>query len=111
MRVRLVTFAGTIIVLLGAPLALASVGSGRVASQLPLVRLPLAGLTQVSAKSSKTHTCQAGSRRRRVSSERSALIGSSRQTAVVACEQPPRSQLLLPQTLSRAVASALAAIG
>ena len=64
----------------------------------------------VSAKSSaKTHTCQAGDTKEKVKSH-SAVIGSARKTAVVACEQPPRSELLGPG-LKQAAANALAALG
>ncbi len=48
-------------------------------------------------KSSSPKTCQARSRLRRV--------------AVVACEQPPRSQLVTPAALRQATTAALATLG
>ena len=64
----------------------------------------------VSAKSSaRTHTCQAGDTKEKVKSH-SAIVGGARKTAVVACEQPPRSELLGPG-LKQAAANALAALG
>jgi hypothetical protein len=59
--------------------------------------------------SAKTHTCQAGDTKEKVRA-RSAIAGSARKTAVVACEQPPRSQLLGPG-LKQAAANVLSALG
>ena len=52
------------------------------------------------------HSCQANRSGDRVSSTRTA-----RKFAPVACEQPPRSSLVAPDQISKAVASALAAFG
>jgi hypothetical protein len=57
----------------------------------------------------KTHTCQAGDTREKAKAH-SAIVGSARKTAVVACEQPPRSELLGPG-LKQAATNALAALG
>jgi hypothetical protein len=57
----------------------------------------------------KTHTCQAG-HTKEAAGARSTIVGTARKTAVVACEQPPRSQLLGP-ALRHAAASVLAALG
>jgi hypothetical protein len=57
----------------------------------------------------KTHTCQAG--RSHVSAgARSTIVGNARKTAVVACEQPPRSEIVTP-TLKQAAAAATAVLG
>jgi hypothetical protein len=57
----------------------------------------------------RTHTCQAGDTKEKAKAH-SAIVGSARKTAVVACEQPPRSQLL-GKGLEQAAANALAALG
>ena len=57
----------------------------------------------------KTHTCQAGHTKETVRAH-STIVGTARKTAVVACEQPPRSQLLGP-ALKQAAANVLAALG
>jgi hypothetical protein len=52
------------------------------------------------------HSCQANRSGDRVSSNQ-----FGRKFAPVACEQPPKSDLLTPGGLSKAVASAIAALG
>jgi hypothetical protein len=88
--------------------ALAAVGpAGALSSEGIPAKLDAPG---VSAKSSaKTHTCQAGDTKEKVKSH-SAIVGNARKTPVVACEQPPRSELLGPG-LKQAAANALAALG
>jgi hypothetical protein len=51
----------------------------------------------------KTRTCQAGSKKK--------VILKSRHPAVIACEQPPRANLLGPGSLAKATAAALSVIG
>jgi len=58
---------------------------------------------------SKTHTCQAGDTKEKTKAH-SAIVGSAKKTAVVACEQPPRSELLGPG-LKQAASNVLAALG
>jgi hypothetical protein len=66
--------------------------------------------TAAAAKSTaRTHTCQAGDTKEKAKAH-SAIVGSARKTAVVACEQPPRSELL-GSGLKQAAANALAALG
>ena len=69
------------------------------------------GLSTVAAgkTEAKTHTCQAGDTKQKVKAH-SAVIGSARKTAVVACEQPPRSELIGPG-LKQAAANVVAALG
>jgi len=93
------------LVVLGASPAAAAFGS-RSTAILPL-KLTANGIP----RGSKTHTCQAGGSDRAATASRSAVIGTAHKTAVVACEQPPRSQLLDPQALDHAAANALAALG
>ena len=82
-------------------------GSGSVTSALNRGALPaLSGASSGEA----THTCQAGDRRRDTA-KRSKIIGDSRKTAVVACEQPPRSSLLTPDQVAKATAAALNVLG
>jgi len=57
----------------------------------------------------KTHTCQAGDTKE-MTKARSTIVGGAKKTAVVACEQPPRSELL-GQGLKQAAASVLATLG
>lgn len=104
----LVAVAGLGLALLPAP-ALAAVGgpTGRLEVKLVLAGVSAAG---ASAKGSKTQTCQAGTRERKTKS-RSALIGDTHKAAVVACEQPPKSEPLLPTTLERPVSVALSTVG
>ena len=62
------------------------------------------GLTAAGARYDKSHTCQSGDR-----SARTKTVG--RKTAVVACEQPPRSTLITPDSVAKATAAALSVIG
>jgi hypothetical protein len=75
------------------------------------VKLNAPDVSTVSAgrSTAKTHTCQAGDTKEKAKSH-SAIVGSAKKTAVVACEQPPRSELLGPG-LKQAAANALAALG
>jgi hypothetical protein len=59
-------------------------------------------------RTSKNQTCQAQNRK---STAKAALLGNAHKFAVVACEQPPRSQLVTPTMLKQATASALATLG
>jgi hypothetical protein len=61
------------------------------------------------AKSDKLHSCQAGDRRARTAETSAAQ--TERKAAVVACEQPPRSNLLTPDSVAKATAAALSVIG
>jgi antitoxin component of MazEF toxin-antitoxin module len=60
-------------------------------------------------KSDKLHSCQAGDRRARTAETSAAQ--TERKAAVVACEQPPRSNLLTPDSVAKATAAALSVIG
>jgi hypothetical protein len=66
-------------------------------------------ITEKAKSDAKTHTCQAGHTRESVRAH-STIVGTARKTAVVACEQPPRSELLGP-ALKQAAANVLAALG
>jgi len=100
--------AATLLVLLAtAAPAGAFPGSGAVRSALNRGTLP--GMSAASSNDA-THTCQAGDRRRDTA-KRSKIIGDSRKTAVVACEQPPRSSLLTPDQVAKATAAALNVLG
>jgi antitoxin component of MazEF toxin-antitoxin module len=60
-------------------------------------------------KSDKLHSCQAGDRRARTAETSAAQ--TERKAAVVACEQPPRSNLLTPDSVAKATAAALSVLG
>jgi len=60
------------------------------------------------SRKAKTQTCQAGSRQRAATAARTALVGDTHKAAVVACEEPPRSELLVPLPLKHAMTNALA---
>jgi hypothetical protein len=97
--------AAVVAVLVNVGPALALSGSG-VTTKLtaPRVSTVADGKTET-----KTHTCQAGDTRDRTKAH-SAVVGTARKTAVVACEQPPRSQVLGPG-LKQSAANVLAALG
>lgn len=61
-------------------------------------------------KSGKLHSCQAGDRRAHVGGT-TAAGETERKAAAVACEQPPRSNLLTPDSIAKATAAALSVLG
>jgi hypothetical protein len=61
-------------------------------------------------QSSKNQTCQAQNQDRKALPSKLSLIGNAHKFAVVACEQPPRSQFVAP-TVIKQVANELATIG
>ncbi len=63
----------------------------------------LATATQGKATRDKTKSCQAGSKKK--------IIFRSGHPPVIACEQPPRPNLVSPDSIAKATAAALAAIG
>jgi hypothetical protein len=52
-------------------------------------------------------TCQAGTR----STAKKTVVGDTRRPNVVACEQPPKSNLLTPDQVAKATAAALNVLG
>jgi hypothetical protein len=58
----------------------------------------------------KSRSCQAATRRS-APSTRTGVLGNTRRPAVVACEQPPRSNLLTPDAVAKATAAALSVLG
>jgi hypothetical protein len=92
--------------------ALAAVApAGALSGEGITAKLTAPGVSSVAAgkATAKTHTCQAGDTKEKAKSH-SAIVGSARKTAVVACEQPPRSELV-GSGLKQAAANALAALG
>jgi hypothetical protein len=92
--------------------ALAAVASaGALSGEGITVKLTAPGVSAVATgkTTAKTHTCQAGDTKEKAKSH-SAIVGGARKTAVVACEQPPRSELV-GSGLKQAAANALAALG
>ena len=61
-----------------------------------------------SVKDGKLHSCQAGDKR---STGTSPAGQTEKKAAVVACEQPPRSNLLTPNDVAKATAAALSVLG
>jgi len=103
---------GSLVVLAAFVAALAAVASaGALSSEGITVKLSAPGISTPAAGKStaRTHTCQAGDTKEKAKAH-SAIVGSARKTAVVACEQPPRSELL-GKGLAQAAANALAALG
>lgn len=62
---------------------------------------------QVKATEDAKRTCQAGAR---TGAEKTA-VGDTRRPPVVACEQPPKSNLLTPDQVAKATAAALQVLG
>lgn len=62
----------------------------------------------VKASKDRTRTCQAGTRG---ANEHTTIVGDTRRPAVVACEQPPRSEVLTPDSVAKATAAALSVLG
>jgi hypothetical protein len=62
------------------------------------------------SKAKATHTCQAGDGRDSKGTPKKTVAGTVKKPAVVACEQPPRSEVLA-QGLKQAGAAALATFG
>jgi hypothetical protein len=61
------------------------------------------------AKSDTLRSCQAGDRRAHADTSTAAQTG--RKAATVACEQPPKSNLLAPNSVAKATAAALSVLG
>lgn len=55
----------------------------------------------------KSRSCQAG----KTAVTQTSALGSKKRFAVVACEQPPKSNLVTPGMIAKATASALSALG
>lgn len=68
-------------------------------------------LGAVRSKAAKTQTCQVQNRSRKGAPSTRTMIGNARAYPVVACEQPPRSELLTPSTLKQVVTNAIVTIG
>jgi hypothetical protein len=65
--------------------------------------------TIAASKNGTAHTCQAGKDRGKTKAG-STLVGTPKKMSVVACEQPPRSNLLTP-SLKQSATTGLTAIG
>jgi hypothetical protein len=63
----------------------------------------LSHATQSTASKDKARSCQAGHKNK--------VIVGSRHPQVVACEQPPRANLLTPDSIAKATAAALSVLG
>jgi len=103
MKRELLPLAAVVVALLAAAPAGAFSGEGITALNAP--KLASSGVKSTA----KTHTCQAGDTKEKTKA-RSAIVGSAKKTAVVACEQPPRSQAIGPG-LKQAAANVLATLG
>jgi hypothetical protein len=102
-RSRLPLLGMTALALAGAPTATAFSGFGASAALSSTVT------TVAAARNTTAHTCQAG-RDRGKTKPGSTLVGTPKKMAVVACEQPPRSNLLAP-SLRQSASTGLSAIG
>src|SRR5262249_23388212 len=74
------------------------------------LRVPSPVAVAEAAKSDKLHSCPGRAPRRPRPAEASAGQ-TERKAAVVACEQPPRSNLLTPDSVAKATAAALSVLG
>ena len=97
------------LLLVGAAPALAVTGGFGVAKALRGEPLPI-GVAQVSAKNKHTF-CEATGDRTSKLAKASKLTKVEKQFVPVACEQPPRSQVLTDDALKQATAAALAVLG
>ena len=89
-----------------AGLAVAAPGGAVTIGSAPSAALHRGTVVAVTADASHDqHSCQANRTGDRISS------AHTRKFAPVACEQPPKSNLLTPDQISKAVANAMAAIG
>ena len=80
-------------------------GFGVSSALRPASNLTLAAKT---GKDARTHTCQAGQQGK--APAKAALVSTPRNFAVVACEQPPRSEFITPN-LKQSDAAALDTLG
>lgn len=80
--------------LLAASPAAAITGGSSLPAQLPLAK-------------DKSRSCQAGKK----AAAKAGLLGGKHRFAVVACEQPPKSNLITAGAITKATAAALAALG
>ncbi len=101
MRLTRVPVVGITLALAFAAPAAAFRSGGLAASLRPVAT------TVASTRSEAPHTCQAG---RNHEKTKLRLTGDARKHAVVACEQPPKSDLVTP-SLQRSAPNALTAIG
>ena len=68
-----------------------------------------AQLSQQKAAQDRTRTCQAGTRK--TATQHTTVVGNASRPAVVACEQPPKSSLVTPDSIAKATAAAIAVLG
>jgi hypothetical protein len=61
------------------------------------------GVQVKTSKDNKTRSCQAGSKRK--------IIFKSRHPQVLACEQPPKANLVTPDSIAKATAAVLSVLG
>src|SRR5436190_15008663 len=73
------------------------------------LRVSSPAVLAAAAKTDKLHSCQAGDRRARTGA--TTATQTERRAAVVACEQPPKSNLLTPDSVAKATAAALSVLG
>lgn len=83
----------------------AAASRGATLTELPLTLLPSLSHT------ANTRTCQANGRSRPTSDRHSVVIADAHRLAIVACEQPPRSELIVPKGLGQETTSALISVG
>jgi hypothetical protein len=107
---RAATLAAVLVASVAASPAGAVTGGYGVAKALHSGRGTVVAATAM-ARDDKTRSCQAGDHKAR-STTQPALAGDiERKAAAVACEQPPRSNLITPDAIAKATASALATLG
>ncbi len=106
MTLRRPTLLATTVLTLAVASPAAAVSGYGVTGRLHGATLP----TLATTRSNATHTCQAGAGRDSKGAPKKTVSGTVKKPAVVACEQPPRSEVL-GQGLKQAGAAALATFG
>jgi hypothetical protein len=102
-----VVLAAAAAALVGAAPAAALTVPKSVAASLRVSAPSLAAVTN--AKTDKIRSCEVGDRR--AHSSTSGAAQTERKAAAVACEQPPKSTPLTPDSVAKATAAALASLG
>src|SRR5581483_6858895 len=83
-------------------------GGVRAIAAASVLALILAAPIGAAKTRDRSRSCQAG---KKAAATKTTLLGSKKRFAVVACEQPPRSNLSLAGSIAKSTASALSVFG
>jgi hypothetical protein len=109
MRTQRAIVVAAVVSLVGAAPASAVTGGFGVAEALQRAPAPLFAAAVPESKGKKD-SCEASNTRAAKTQKAKTVKGLDRTFAPVACEQPPRSQVLTPETLKQAAQAAFAAL-